>query len=77
EIFDAQGGHNGPGGQQGQRSLVKFIPSFLVAMCAGLLGKWLNVPGGILSFSVVAVMDAATSVVAVDSVVAVINKLTI
>ena len=56
EIFDAQGGHNGPGGQQGQRSLVKFIPSFLVAMCAGLLGKWLNVPGGILSFSVVAVV---------------------
>lgn len=38
------------------RSLLKFLPTFAVAFCAGMLGKLLAVPGGTLSFSVVAVV---------------------
>ena len=39
-----------------KNSLVKFLPTFVIAACAGIAGQVLDVPGGILSFSMIAVV---------------------
>lgn len=39
-----------------QNSLIKFLPTLAIAACAGIAGQMLEVPGGILSFSMIAVV---------------------